>query len=95
MTEAVATGATPSSKETTTHGSPASYSQHQGNSDSMTSRQESNGAATGNWWIPAEGISREVIQLDIQRYLGTGAWYKPGKGIGENEVSRNRVCEGL
>ena len=38
------------------------------------------------WWIPAEGISREVIAADIQRYLGPDALIKPGDGVGENEV---------
>jgi hypothetical protein len=40
-----------------------------------------------NWWIPAEGIHREVIQVDIQRYLGPGAVSKPGKGHGKDAVS--------
>jgi hypothetical protein len=38
------------------------------------------------WWIPSEGISREVIQADIQRYLGNEAVVRPGQGTGENEV---------
>lgn len=38
------------------------------------------------WWIPADGISREVIQADIQRYLGPEAVVRPGGGTGENAV---------
>jgi hypothetical protein len=30
------------------------------------------------WWIPAAGIRSDVIQADIQRYLGPGAPVKPG-----------------
>ncbi|KAF2397983.1 hypothetical protein EJ06DRAFT_118365 [Trichodelitschia bisporula] len=30
------------------------------------------------WWIPAEGIHRQVIQADIQRYLGPEACMRPG-----------------
>src|SRR5690242_9634280 len=40
-----------------------------------------------NWWIPAEGITREVIQVDIQRYLGPDAVCKPGVGTGQYQVS--------
>jgi hypothetical protein len=38
------------------------------------------------WWIPEDGIRRDVIQADIQRYLGPDALVKPGQGTGENEV---------
>ncbi|KAF1988746.1 hypothetical protein K402DRAFT_411291 [Aulographum hederae CBS 113979] len=34
------------------------------------------------WWQPKEGISREVITADIQRYLGPDALVKPGKENG-------------
>lgn len=34
-----------------------------------------------NWhWIPAVGISRDVIQADIKRYLGPEALVRPGEG---------------
>jgi hypothetical protein len=38
------------------------------------------------WWIPGDGIRRDVIQADIQRYLGQDALVKPGVGTGENAV---------
>ena len=43
------------------------------------------------WWIPAEGIAREVIQADISRYLGPDAIVRPGGGTGENEASHYLV----
>jgi hypothetical protein len=30
------------------------------------------------WWVPGEGIRRDVIQADVQRYLGPDALVKPG-----------------
>lgn len=33
------------------------------------------------WFVPAEGIAREVIAADIQRYLGLDAAVRPGLGI--------------
>lgn len=44
------------------------------------------------WFIPGEGISREVIQADICRYLGNDALVKPGYGTGEHEVSPSTVA---
>ncbi|KAF1816346.1 hypothetical protein P152DRAFT_120181 [Eremomyces bilateralis CBS 781.70] len=44
------------------------------------------------WFISGEGISREVIQADICRYLGNDALVKPGYGTGENEVSLRTVA---
>jgi hypothetical protein len=38
------------------------------------------------WWIPAEGISRDVIQADIQRYLGPEALVRPGEGTEQYAV---------
>jgi hypothetical protein len=38
------------------------------------------------WFVPGEGIAREVITADIQRYLGPDALVKPGNGTGDNEV---------
>lgn len=39
------------------------------------------------WWIPADGIRRDVIQADIQRYLGPEAVVRPGEGR-----DADRVC---
>ena len=38
------------------------------------------------WFVPGDGIAREVITADIQRYLGPDALVRPGPGTGENEV---------
>lgn len=38
------------------------------------------------WFVPGEGIIREVITADIQRYLGPDALVRPGTGTGEFEV---------
>ena len=40
---------------------------------------------TGEWFVVGEGIAREVITADIQRYLGSDALVKPGLGTGEDE----------
>ncbi|EKG15005.1 hypothetical protein MPH_07789, partial [Macrophomina phaseolina MS6] len=40
---------------------------------------------TRQWFQPGEGIAREVITADIQRYLGPDALVKPGIGSGEFE----------
>lgn len=40
------------------------------------------------WWISGEGISRQVISADIQRYLGNDATVRPGA----NEVNGEQVC---
>ncbi|KAL1630380.1 hypothetical protein SLS56_004907 [Neofusicoccum ribis] len=47
----------------------------------MTSRS----TPTRQWFQPGEGIAREVITADIQRYLGPDALVKPGIGSGEYE----------
>jgi len=39
------------------------------------------------WFVPGEGIERQVISADIQRYLGNDATVRPGQGNGENQVS--------
>jgi hypothetical protein len=41
---------------------------------------------TFRWWVPRESIRTDVIQADIQRYLGQDALVKPGLGTGENAV---------
>lgn len=38
------------------------------------------------WFVPGEGIAREVITADIQRYLGPDALVRPGTGTGEYQV---------
>ena len=38
------------------------------------------------WWIPADNIRRDVIQADIQRYLGAEALVRPGEGTGREAV---------
>lgn len=35
------------------------------------------------WFVPGDGIAREVITADIQRYLGPDALVRPGSGTGE------------
>ncbi|CAN9453910.1 unnamed protein product [Alternaria alternata] len=35
------------------------------------------------WFVPGDGIAREVITADIQRYLGPDALVRPGTGTGE------------
>jgi hypothetical protein len=45
------------------------------------------------WFIPAEGIERQVISADIQRYLGNDATVRPGQGnAAENNVSPSWPC---
>ncbi|KAF2672672.1 hypothetical protein BT63DRAFT_133340 [Microthyrium microscopicum] len=46
----------------------------------------SSGAPDFRWWVPAAGISRQVIQSEIQRYLGVDALVRPGKG-GNNQTT--------
>ena len=38
------------------------------------------------WFVPGDGIAREVITADIQRYLGPDALVRPGTGTGEYQV---------
>jgi hypothetical protein len=33
-----------------------------------------------NWFVPRDGINRQVISADIQKYLGNDATVRPGKG---------------
>ncbi|CAN9346326.1 unnamed protein product [Alternaria alternata] len=35
------------------------------------------------WFVPGDGIAREVITADIQRYLGPDALVRPGTGTGD------------
>lgn len=47
---------------------------------------------TRQWFQPGDGIAREVITADIQRYLGPDALVKPGIGTGEYEVSHRSAA---
>lgn len=47
----------------------------------------SNRGPNFRWWIPADGIRRDVITADIQRYLGSEAVVKPGEGRDADRVS--------
>lgn len=42
------------------------------------------------WFQPGEGIAREVITADIQRYLGPDALVKPG--IGQDDMQVRCPC---
>lgn len=44
----------------------------------MTGRYEARPERQNEYFIPGEGISREVIQADICRYLGNDALVRPG-----------------
>lgn len=44
----------------------------------MTGRYESRPERQNEYFIPGDGISREVIQADICRYLGNDALVRPG-----------------
>lgn len=84
-----ASGGYAAAPSTNSYGSPTGYA------PPATSYQDPARPAGGNtgpnwrWWIPSEGISREVIQADIQRYLGNEAVVRPGNGQGINEVWEN------
>ena len=63
-----------------------------GNSATASSQNSGHPFASGanyRWWIPGDGIRRDVLQADIQRYLGPEALVRPGEGRDEN-----RVCSG-
>ena len=36
------------------------------------------------WFVPGDGIDRDVISANIQKYLGNDATSRPGVGTGEN-----------
>ena len=44
----------------------------------MTGRYEGRIERQNEYFIPGDGISREVIQADICRYLGNDALVRPG-----------------
>lgn len=54
--------------------------------EGYTSKDFSQSLPTRQWFQPGEGIAREVIMADIQRYLGSDAQVRPGEGIDEYEV---------
>lgn len=39
-----------------------------------------------DWFISGEGIEREVVSAEVQRFLGRDATVRPGWGTGEDEV---------
>jgi hypothetical protein len=41
------------------------------------------GLRQNQWFVLGDGIAREVITADIQRYLGPDALVRPGVGVGE------------
>jgi hypothetical protein len=43
---------------------------------------------SNQWFVLGDGIAREVITADIQRYLGPDALVRPGAGTGDFEVRR-------
>jgi hypothetical protein len=43
------------------------------------------------WFVPGDGIAREVITADIQRYLGPDALVRPGTGTGEYQVRTSLI----
>lgn len=53
----------------------------------MPASTVSRATPTRQWFQPGEGIAREVITADIQRYLGPDALVKPGIGTHEFDVS--------
>ena len=44
------------------------------------------------WFVLGDGIAREVITADIQRYLGPDALVRPGTGTGEYQVGLSACC---
>ncbi|KAF2681736.1 hypothetical protein K458DRAFT_308990 [Lentithecium fluviatile CBS 122367] len=44
---------------------------------------------SNQWFVPGDGIAREVITADIQRYLGPDALVRPGAGTGDFEQGRS------
>ena len=42
-----------------------------------------------NWFVPKDGINRQVISADIQKYLGNDATVRPGKDL----VNGKEVCK--
>jgi hypothetical protein len=45
---------------------------------SSKGKKTSSSAKKNQWFLPAEGIERDVITGDIQRYLGQDALVRPG-----------------
>jgi hypothetical protein len=55
-------------------------------SERHSDRQSAQNPPNFRWWIPADGIRRDVIQADIQRYLGPDALVRPGAGRDSDAV---------
>lgn len=53
--------------------------------DINTSRSAIGSVPTNQWFVPGDGIDEEVIDADIQRYLGPDALVRPGFGTDEYE----------
>lgn len=57
-------------------------------SDRPSGQQTERGSTHRNarkWFIPGHDIDRHVIVTDIQKYLGSDATVRPGRGTGEND----------
>lgn len=63
---------------------PPTFEKHK-TEESYTEKDFSHSMPTRQWFQPGEGIAREVITADIQRYLGSDARVRPGEGTGEYE----------
>jgi hypothetical protein len=44
-------------------------------------------ASLGKYFISGDGISRDVIEEDVQSFLGPDATVRPGMGVGSQSVS--------
>jgi hypothetical protein len=53
------------------------------NSESLSAPRRHSDTRANQWFIPGDGITREVITADITRYLGPDALVRPGIGSGE------------
>lgn len=47
------------------------------------------GSLLRNWFVPKDGINRQVISADIQKYLGNDATVRPGK----EKINGQEVCK--
>ena len=58
-------------------------------------QQQQASARTNEYFVPKEGIDREVITADICRYLGNDALVRPGNyEVGFEWDSMGNVCRG-
>lgn len=49
------------------------------------------GSILRNWFVPKDGINRQVISADIQKYLGNDATVRPGKDKVNNKEVGNTM----